>query len=116
MWLRSSGVRQRFYGQTCHSNDLHVGAIQNFSIPPIISVGLSILSFGVLAVVLKSFTAVIRVIVMVIDSTMVRRLVAVVGPSIVSATTMDIEMVDTVGGSGGRGVLHAAGGGRRAQN
>ena len=63
--------------------------------------------FDVLAVIMEcSITCPIEAIaIMVLDSPIIRRLLAVVGSSIVSATTMDIEVSNAAGG----GSWHSAG-------
>ena len=66
--------------------------------------------FDVLAVIMEySITSIEAIAIMVVDSTMVRRLLAVVGSATVSATSIDIEVVNTAGGS----TLHSATAGRR---
>jgi len=62
-------------------------------------VDLPIIMFDVLAMIMECYIAcpTEAIATMVMDSTMVRRLLAVVGSSIVSATAMDIEVVNTAG-------------------
>jgi len=66
--------------------------------------------FDVLAMIMEcSITCPIEAIaIMVLDSPIIRRLLAVVGSSIVSATTMDIDVPNAAGG----GSWHSAAPGR----
>ena len=61
-------------------------------------VDLPVIMFDVLAMIMECYIACLtEAIATVMDSTVVRRLLAVVGSSIVSATAMDIEVVNTAG-------------------
>lgn len=83
-----------------HSDDLHVlRAISNYPLISLIIVDLPVILFDVLAMIIECFInspgGATKI--MVIDRTMVRRLLAIVRSSIVSATIIDIEVVGTGG-------------------
>ena len=61
-------------------------------------VDLPVIMFDVLAMIMECYIACLtEAIATVMDSTMVRRLLAMIVSSIVSAAGMDIEVVDTIG-------------------